>query len=406
MLEGTMTSFEWRRTFAMAARMVCVAALAAPYVGLAQSGRLTEQQREIVATIDEEVSTAGSLSLDLVAPLTALGLTYHERGDYDLAAEKVEEALQVVRANFGLYSLDQTSLLRLLIATQQEAGDVETAIKLQDRLLALARRHPSDLRTVPILREAADRQLEVAEQVRDGGLPPQISFNVGVGPGGGPASSAGSTSPDFTAGMLTLQAVGNYAAAIQVLVRNELYDSDELRDLEHQLLRISYDGQRYNFGRNSLRRLIAYDTASAAPWLTRVKGVVQIADWDLLYSHNGMALDMYSDVHEELKSKNIAADVIDEFFSPATPVVLPAFFPNPLISPETEDSTGFIDVAFEITKYGRGQSIQILDTTTNASNAARDELERVIKRSRFRPQLTEGAFVRTEPVVVRYYLTE
>ncbi len=206
--------------------------------------------------------------------------------------------------------------------------------------------------------------------------------------------------------MLTVQAARNYAAAIDVLLRNALYDSDELRELEHELLNISYNAGSYDNGRNALRRLISYDTASSKPWLTRVKGVVQIADWDLLYSHNGVAVELYTEVHDELESKGVEPDVIDELFAPTIPVVLPTFMPNPLVSPETDDSTGFIDVAFEITKYGRGQSVDVLDTTTNASKAARQALVHLIKGSRFRPQLTDGAFVRTEPVVVRYYLSE
>jgi hypothetical protein len=118
-----------------------------------------------------------------------------------------------------------------------------------------------------------------------------------------------------------------------------------------------------------------------------------------------MAVNLYEEIHEELIRRNVEPQAIDEIFAPAVPVVIPAFMPNPLVSPETDESTGFVDVAFEITKYGRGQAIEVLDTT-NASKAAQDELVLLIKRSRFRPRLTDGAFVRTEPVTVRYYVSE
>jgi tetratricopeptide (TPR) repeat protein len=400
-----MVSFEIRRALAVAARVLCVAAIAAPHSGWSQRGRESEQQRAIVATIDQEQAADGSYSLDLVAPLTTLSLLYQEHGDYDLAAETVERALQVVRANFGLHSLDQAALLRLLIATEQATGDFATAGKLQERLLTLAKRHPNDLRTVPILREAAERQLEVAERVLDGELPPKVTINFSYTAGGSFAEAGGGSS--FMARSLALQAFNNYTAAIQVLVRNGQYASDELRELELELLRISYQqGPLYHLGRNSLRRLIGYDTASSKPWETRVHGFVQVADWDLLHSHNGMAVDLYEEVYEELKRTGVSPEFVAELFAPATPVVLPAFLPNPLVSPETDESTGFIDVAFEITKYGRGQAIEILDTTTNASKDARDDLVVLIKRSRFRPQLTDGGFDRTSPVVVRYYSNE
>jgi len=399
-----MVSFEMRRAFSMATRLLCVAAITAPHSGFAQRGRENEQQRSIVATIDQEQSADGSYSLELVAPLTALGLLYQERGDYALAAETVERALQVVRANFGLYSLDQAGLLRLLIASEQATGDFETAGELQKRLVMLARRHPDDVRTVPSFREAAGRQLEVAERVRDGELPPQVSISFSAGPGASLAQAGGGSS--FTAQLLAMQAASNYAAAIRVLLRNELYASDELRELEQELVRISHEQGQYHSGRSSLRRLIAYDVASSKPRLTRVHGAVQIADWDLVYSHNGLAVDLYEELYDDLKRHGVAPDVIAELFAPATPVVLPAFLPNPLRSPETDESTGFIDVAFEITKYGRSQAVDVLDTTTNASKAAKNDLVVLIKRSRFRPRLTDGVFDRTSPVVVRYYLNE
>jgi hypothetical protein len=79
--------------------------------------------------------------------------------------------------------------------------------------------------------------------------------------------------------------------------------------------------------------------------------------------------------------------------------------PNPLASNETQESSGYIDIAFEITKYGTSRRIEILDTTTNATDAAKDRLVRVISRSRFRPRLTGDRFA-FSPVVVRYYLND
>jgi hypothetical protein len=51
--------------------------------------------------------------------------------------------------------------------------------------------------------------------------------------------------------------------------------------------------------------------------------------------------------------------------------VLPAFSPDRLVSSEAPDSSGYIDVAFEITKYGRGKSVEFLDSSTNATEVAR-----------------------------------
>jgi hypothetical protein len=134
--------------------------------------------------------------------------------------------------------------------------------------------------------------------------------------------------------------------------------------------------------------------------------LIRIADWELLFEPDGSVLALYERAYEELKQNDIAQTSIEEFFSPPTPIVLPTFLPNPLVSAETAESTGYIDVAFEVTKYGRGRQVNILDTTTNATHAAKSRLAQLILRSRFRPRVTEGRFARTAPIVVRYYLNE
>jgi hypothetical protein len=88
------------------------------------------------------------------------------------------------------------------------------------------------------------------------------------------------------------------------------------------------------------------------------------------------------------------------------PVVLPAFLPNPLVSRRTSESTGFIDVAFEVTRYGKSKKIEILDTTTDVSRSARHQVTRLISGSRFRPGTRDGNFDRNSSFVVRYYLDD
>jgi len=69
-------------------------------------------------------------------------------------------------------------VIRQLIHNEEARGNLAAASELEQALLALARRHPDDLRTVPILREAADKQMHVLERHLAGELPPQISLGV------------------------------------------------------------------------------------------------------------------------------------------------------------------------------------------------------------------------------------
>ena len=184
------------------------------------------------------------------------------------------------------------------------------------------------------------------------------------------------------------------------------YSSDELRELEMQLVRSSYQYGSFRTGRDSLGRLLVYETATSEPGLSQTDALIQLADWDLLYESNASALKMYKTAYQQLERDGIAETSIQERFSPKTPIVLPAFVPNPLSSEKTRDSTGYIDAAFEITGDGRSRRVEILDTTKNATRAAQKRLVQLILRSRFRPIMTDGTFVKKTPIVVRYYVNE
>jgi hypothetical protein len=151
-------------------------------------------------------------------------------------------------------------------------------------------------------------------------------------------------------------------------------------------------------GIRSVQRLLAYEIAASAPMHVQAEALVQVAD----YTRDRAGYELARNMLEEAGAQTS----IDELFAPKTPVVLPAFLPNPLASNETPESTGYIDVAFEITRAGESRRIRILDTTTNATDAAKKRLVQAIRESRFRPRLAEGEFADASPVTLRYYVTE
>jgi hypothetical protein len=380
----------------------------------------------------------------------------------------LERAVQVVRVNKGLHSLDQLPLVRQLIQIEEAIGDRAAAWEREQDLLTLVRRHPDDIRTVPVLREIADRQMELLDAVLAGKRPPEIVLGCYYkeSPMQGDGSCDAGSKSTVIQGVLA-DAQRNYMDAIAVMLRHGLYGSDDLRALEIDVLRgidfmrsqyyqrfssvmapayIGASGVEpwrgriaavaelaswelpypdasslesddagnlstkhtnimdpYHRGRQSLRRLYAYVAASSGSPALQADAVVQLADWDLLHSHNSQALDSYRVAQTMLDESGAAAASVDELFAPPTPVVLPAFEPNPLEPDETRTATGHIDVAFEITKYGLSRGIEIVDED-NATLATKRDLLALIRSNRYRPQLIDGQFAAATPVRVRYYL--
>ena len=464
--------------------MLLLAAVAATPVGVSQSrfGVDAERQQQVVERIQQEESRNGPYSDGLIGPLSDLALIYQDHGDHDLAVAVIDRVRQVVRANEGLHSLEQIPLIQQMIANEEAIGRVDSAWELEQDLLKLARRHPGDIRTVPVFRETAAKRMALLHQYLAGEVPPQIFLGCYYGwprktvsraetlgqlsPAPSIATDCNSGQRDGAIRAIVSDAQRHYADAIAVMLRNQLYASDELRELELQLVRsfdatqvregtyarsgnVGLEGARLDLepwkswidsmallaewelpqpgaepatepsepdgepvssrfsrcldaclGRLSLQRSLAYEIAASAPLQDQVKAFVRLADWE----GGDQALEKYERALEMLQEAG-AQTVIDELFSPKTPVVLPAFDPNPLASDATEASTGYIDVAFEISR-GAARRVRILDTTTNATDADKKRLVELIEHSAFRPRVIDGQFARAAPVVLRYYLTE
>jgi hypothetical protein len=403
-----------RPPFAIACAILAVVALTAR-ASLAQpaiEGTADDTRSEIAERIRQAQSEGGPYAKELIDPLTTLSLLYLEDGQSVLADAVTEQALQVMRANYGLRTLEQAPLLRQRIRSEEGRGNFAAAWELERTLQTMARAHPDDLRAAEVFHEIGDKRIDVLERYRNGEFPPQLQ--LGCYYSRPPIALADQRqAPNCTAGRrdLAQQAIladaqRNYLRAVNVLLRQRRYADEQLRTLERSLLETSYVyGGQYMTGRQSLARLLSYGVATGEPLLSRATALVQVADWDLLFERRPLALDEYEQTYEHLKQQGVPQAAVDELFSPATPVVLPTFLPNPLIGDEAE-ATGYIDVAFEITNVGTSRRIEILDASAHATRAAKKDLVHLIARSRFRPRVTDGEFARASRVVVRYPLHE
>jgi hypothetical protein len=179
-----------------------------------------------------------------------------------------------------------------------------------------------------------------------------------------------------------------------------------------KLVRTSYQNTNPALGATSLQNLLAYETEFSEGWLPRIEAQILIADWDLLHaSHLGTryvkaARATYEEAYSLMIEHGIDQQSIDAIFAPEIPVVLPSFIANPIVSPETPQSIGYIDVSFVIAEDGRTNDIDVIATSGEVPRLTEKELVRTIRFGRFRPRLTNGEFTESDPIVVRYYVSE
>jgi len=195
-----------------------------------ESARMRAEEHErILDQIAAAQEAEGLRSPSLISMLTDLGLLYQEDGDHAIAAMALEEARHIVRVNFGLHALEQLPLMEQALENAQTAGDIPMVQALEEELLDLAKRHPEDLRTASIYRDAARRRMDVLRRLLGGDRPPEVYPEAGLW----------DVSKKEVVTTLVTQAQIHYTHAAEVILRNELFSSGELRDLEMQIIRAS-----------------------------------------------------------------------------------------------------------------------------------------------------------------------
>ncbi|HEX6993637.1 MAG TPA: tetratricopeptide repeat protein [Gammaproteobacteria bacterium] len=399
-----MVSFEARRRPKVSAIALLLAAI--PTAAFCQLGSSSDEVLARLAnSIEDTRQREGVHSAELIGPMTALAHYYQEMDDPELAIAALQQARQVVRVNYGLFSLEEAPLLRDWIRAERTRGNFEGAWDVEQKLLNLVKRNANDVRVVPILREIADRRLDILERYTRGEYPPEIILGCYYSTREMGECRSGSRGTAKAA--LLGEALSYYSSAIETLLRTEGYSSDELPGMLMELARICYEHGRRWLGRNSLRFMLAYSVENSAPLFTQTNALVQIADWDLVFAEDrsaaDSALEVYQQAYARLRDNGVEQASIERLFSPDVPVVLPAFRPNPLASAKTPETTGSIEIAFEITKYGEPDHVEVV-AATNASEDEQDRLVHLIKTSRFRPIVTDGRVEEAARVTVRYHL--
>jgi hypothetical protein len=456
------------------ANTILVAAfLAAGVVGAQPQSAPTSTDREeqLLEHIADLRAEGGPTPAGLIEPLRALALLYEEGGDHAPAIVALEEARYVTRVHQGLSSADEALLLRQQIRSEKALGNNQRVWDLEQNMVTIARQNHDDIRMVPVFRELAEDRSDALEEYRAGGFPPEIELGCYYVPGlrryddtrgeHRPVENEGTCGSGQSASVvrrLRAETLFYYADAIEVILKNGDYASQELRDLEKQAVLMfptALDTMTWPVGNPatssgvplfaplflcasealdellalemlgsclepvvhanglvtanvgglpSLVRLIAYEIRSGAPAAARGKAFAELADWYLLSSpadhleSSERALEVYERAYRELQQDDAARASL---FSPNVPIT---FAPNPFAPAANAESSRYIDVSFDITKYGRGKRIEILDTSKVATRAERRGLIRLIERTRFRPRFVDGKFAELAPVVVRYHL--
>ena len=400
-----------------------------------------------IARVGASEAAEGPYSDQLREDLFTTGRLYQQLEDHDNALLLMERTLAVSRINYGLESLDQVPIMEamaqsyLVLAKIREADAMmEAAYNLQQKVYG-----ETNPELVPALLKLGDWNTQAFME--------RSSILVNI-----PRMNVQSFLTDpknymppvndlrDTPLFKLYQARGNYLTAIKTLVDTKNFTHPDLLPLEHELLtnyflhthqeNILYEpdfyltrkktktasrlnqnaielmnSENYDLGLDAHKRIISYlnNDSNALP-AQLVTAMLEEADWNLLFERKPQASAKYAATYRFFKENpELQQQVLDTLYPPV-PAVLPAYLPAPnsrekLGIPLDADVSffGYIDVSFNLTKFGKARRIRLLGTGGEVTRNMEIRLNQYLRNVQFRPRYSDTE-VDTSQIMLRYYL--
>lgn len=420
--------------------------LAANRTGPAAEGEELQSDIESYrSSVNEVILAEGPFAAQLPQQLLSLGTALQKEGQLDEALEHFDRATHVTRINQGLFSAEQIPIIRKTIENHLLRGDLVAADNQQEYLLYLQQKNfgLDSAALLPALNAYADWNIFAFSAETETPLlfwDEQSSLAV-------PAISERYTSDDelkFRVERL-INAQHVYWSIIQILRDNFGYEDNRLLEYEMRLALTNYfyatsvpphtdaytmtdlqatpgimtsrspppalSSMGYRHGRDALERRLDYmqqmdDVDSEALMAANI----DLADWMLYFRRQrNQAMDHYQQIYDEFSTR-VDRGTLNAQFSPAYPKRLPTFIRNTLSREGygiPEDVAliyrGYVDVQFDMNRYGNAQSVRILASTPETSEEVEDRLLRSLRDAHFRPRFENGEPRTGDTIRARYY---
>jgi len=434
-------------SFSAAEAEVPLPAAAGPQMSRAEREAIEADIKRYLNIVGESEATAGPYSDQLREDLFSAGQLYQQLDDHDNALLMFERTLAVSRINHGLEGLDQVPIMEAMAQSYQAQQRNTDADAMMDAAFNLQQKVYGErsIELVPALLQLGDwnttafmerssilvniPRMNVQNFLTDprNYIQPQMDIRA---------------TPLFK----LYQARSNYLNALRNLIDARAFNNPALLPLERELLtnfflhmhqeNILYEpdfyltrkktkttsrlnqnaiemmtSENYDLGREAHKRSLSYlfnnpdvDGGELAA------AMLEEADWDLLFQRKTVAYDKYIALLEFFALNPDRLEEARSVLYPDIPVVLPTYLPPPNsreklgIGPAAKvNFFGYMDVSFELTKYGKARKIKVLGKTGEITRNMEIRLNQYLRKVQFRP-LLGTADVTTDPIRLRYFI--
>lgn len=374
-------------------------------------------ESNIRARIEGLEETGDFHSAEIAKLSLQLGNALQAAGQHRAALEAYDRSFQIVRRLEGLYSAAQTSVLQAEINSHIALGDMETTDSLQQLLFSMQQQL---LAEKPIT--LADAYLASA----DWNLKYYLQLRQTPVPGGRTDSQEAALANRLVDSFMQYHkslwllsrstdqghydektAIERKIAALMLMV-NRQYKGDMPNTLTklgqtsaHQSKHAQHPAL-LRHGSAALQRAVEYSKVTEEPVLIAERQL-ELADWYLLMDQHDQARTTYATAVTSLREAGIEEQQISAIVESGLPVHNPEDTLSFAAEAEaTGDFDGYIDVSFDLNRYGQASNTRVLAGTSYDEEVEEELLQR-IHDGRFRPQFAQGTPVDSTEVTLRYY---
>jgi tetratricopeptide (TPR) repeat protein len=160
----------------------------------------------------------------------------------------------------------------------------------------------------------------------------------------------------------------------------------------------------YGTGTSTLEARVVHLMSLGSSAVEIANALMAVGDWHLLFSENGLALDIYRDAYDFLTRGDVPTDTWTGIVFPETPVILAQFADDH--SAEFDPAriySGHVDLAIETGRFGQVREAGILGSSDGTSEEVEKRARTHVFGTRFRPRFEDGQALRSDRFTLRYY---
>ena len=355
--------------------------------------------------IEELETRGGAYDASLAEPLLGLGRALQRAGDHGAAIRALKRGVHLARINDGLYSERQVALLQAEIASHVALGDYEAAderqrylYRVQVRALSAVPRGTALMQHAQWQRRAFEARLD--EEPGQRLLRMWALYQLALTE---IAESEGESSPTLLPplyGMLRAQYL--LTGFVGETTTGQFTTAAPWGDWEEQ--QRLYRGQSYDRGASVIRAIHDVRRAQDENTLRHTaEALLMLGDWQLWNGKRMDAMETYAELDQELAAIEGAQALRAAFF--AEPQPLPALEGVRALPPARGAGESPLLLQFGVTDNGRVVDVERLDEHP-ANDTQADDIMRRLRRTLFRPRISDGIAVDTAEVVRAYDIAD